>query len=397
MIDTVLMQFGGGEGIWGTVIWFLLFLVFMLFGPRLMITQTIWKLEKDVMRMELIDKQARDIVFKKVGSKGREIKKDVEGFMNFFAIPPVNLDPYGVIKKMDLIIRQADDKFKYFVEQIAPDFSYDEKKNLKNTLAGAMTTHQIAKIVRHNLEIIKKYKIFQLGMLLQMQMPMIEDIAKSSLNATKAFAEELPIGDSVGPLVAARMIPAKAKVNVYEDEDFAVAETKIAGRKVWIAKANGPGATIGFPGKFLVNFFKKHKFNRIITVDAAMRMEGEKPGSIAEGIGIAMGGFVERYQIEEVAVKYKIPIDAVAIKVNQEEALGPMIKEVLDAVPKAIEIVKENIRKAKKGEKILIMGVGNTCGVGNNISEAKKAEETIKKANKKIEDEKNKKKKKKWF
>lgn len=390
-----LSQFGGQGDLIGTIVWFLLFFVFMLFGPRLMVTQTIWKLEKDVARIEEISSRARSVVISKVSKRTKsDLKSSIAGFMDFFAIPPVDIDPYGIMKKLDLVIRQADDKFKYFVNQIAPDFSENEKCDLKNALAGAMTTHQIAKIVRHNLELIKKYKIFQLGMLLQMQMPMIEDIAKASFNATKAFIEELPIGDSIGPLVAASMIPPKAKVTVFKDDEFAVAQAEIAGKKVWISKAHGPGASTGNPGKFLLKLFKNNKFKRIISIDAAMRMEGEKTGSIAEGVGIAMGGSgVDRYEIEGIAVKYNIPIDAIAIKVNQEEALQPMVRHVLDAVPRAVETVKDAVKKAGKGEKILIMGVGNTVGVGDNSLEAKKAEEKIRKQIKVMEALKSKKKK----
>ena len=63
-----------------------------------------------------------------------------------------------------------------------------------------------------------------------------------------------------------------------------------------------------------------------------------------------------------------------------------MKKEVFEAVPDAIERVRENLKRAGK-DKILIIGVGNTCGVGNNHKDVAKAEEIIKKAIKKAEQE----------
>ena len=80
-----------------------------------------------------------------------------------------------------------------------------------------------------------------------------------------------------------------------------------------------------------------------------------------------MGGSgVDRYEIEEFATRYEIPLDAIAIKMSDEEAIMPMRKEIYEAIPDAIELVKEVIARGPKNEKILLIGVGNTCGVGND-------------------------------
>ena len=77
--------------------------------------------------------------------------------MEFFAVTPISTDPYGIMKKLDHIIKNYDSRFRCFVDQINPNASKEEKKNIKNALSGAITTHQIAKIVRHYVELIKKY------------------------------------------------------------------------------------------------------------------------------------------------------------------------------------------------------------------------------------------------
>lgn len=372
-----------------TVIWFLMFFVFIFFYPRLMISQTIWKLEKEIAALENLAKRTQAVVTKKVEPRpSAKLKESVASFMDFFAVPPVSEDPYGVIRKIDMVIRQSEARFKWFVRQIAPGLSEVEKADIKSALAGAMTVHQIAKVLRHLLEIIKKYKILQLALILQMQMPLIARLAKAAAAATKSFVDGIPIGDGIGPLVVASLVPAKARPKIYKDEEFAVAKIKIGGRPVLVAKADGPGATIGRPGKFLLKLMKKQRINRIITVDAALRLEGEKPGSVAEGVGVAMGGTVDRYEIEEVAVKKNIPLDAVGIKVSDEEALGPMRKEVLDAIPRATEALRAALKRAGKRERILIMGVGNTCGIPNTSKELPEAKKRLLKVLKKIEAEK---------
>jgi hypothetical protein len=365
---------GNGESLM-QILWFFSFIVFFMFGPKLMITQTIWKLEKDVAELEVLAEKTRKKVEKHVDKKTGRFPQEVREFMDFFAVSPISTDPFGVMKKLDHVIKQSDDRFVYFTNQIAGKLSVNEKKNVKNALAGAMSTHQIAKVVRHLLELTKKHKILQLAMILQMQFPLIKEAAVSAKLATDAFLLETPIGDGIGPLVAASLMK---KPKVDHKNDFAYSTAKIGGRTIIVGKASGPGATVGKPGKWLTSFGKKHKISRIITVDAAMRMEGEKAGSVAEGVGVAMGGpGVERYAIEAFAVQKNIPLDAVAIKVNQKEALQSMPIAVMKSVPLALNKLDTLIKRTKG--KILIIGVGNTCGVGNDQKAARIAVERIKK------------------
>lgn len=374
-MNFMLAQFGSD---WvSLVLWFVIAIVFFFFGQRIMVTQIIIQLEKEVAELEEMAGKSRNYVIHSITKKPDEkLKKSVNNFMEFFAVSPVSTDPYGIIKKIDHVVRNADEKFKYFVNQMAPNAPKERQKDIRNALEGAMTTTQIAKIVRHNLELIKKYKMFQLAIILQMQIPLISRIAKAALKATQAFADGMPIGDGIGPLVAANLI--NSKVQVFENYEFAVAKTNVAGRDVWVSKAAGPGASTGYPGKFLIDFMKKQKIDRMITIDAALKLEGEKTGSIAEGVGVAMGGTgVDRYEIEEIVVKNNIPLDAVVVKVSEEDALEPMKKEVFNAVSEATDNVKEILKRTKARERIMIIGVGNTCGIGNTKKELEGLEKKI--------------------
>ncbi len=373
MIEASLL--GGGD-IWSTVIWFLMFIIFMMFGPKMMVTQTILKLEKEALELEAMAANSKKTVLDFVSKKpSKKLKTNINSFMDFFAVAPVSTDPYGVMKKLDHIIKQADDRFDYFVDQIAPDFSKEEKKNLKSTLGGAITTHQIAKVVRHMLELIKKHKMFQMGMILQMQIPMIKEMAKAAEGATKAFRNQDAIGDGIGPLVVANMIKGKPKK--MENEEFIYSKTKFGKKNIILCKASGPGSTVGKPGKFMQKILKK-KVDRIITVDAGLKMEGEKSGVIVEGVGVAMNpGGTDRFEIEDIVVKKRIPLDAVVIRMSNKEALTQMTKEIANSLPRAIGIVKETIKRKNGKETILIMGVGNTCGIGNNHKDVLKSEKKI--------------------
>jgi hypothetical protein len=78
-----------------------------------------------------------------------------------------------------------------------------------------------------------------------------------------------------------------------------------------------------------------------------------------------MGGIgVERYQIEEVATRFNIPVYAVIIKESIQDAITVMRKEISDSFDKVINTVFALIEdKTLEGQSVLIIGVGNTLGV----------------------------------
>jgi hypothetical protein len=351
------------------------------------------KLEQSAAELDRMALKAENEVVKKLKNVDKKTKKSIKRFLEFYAIPPVNLDPYGIVKKYDHILTLEKERFNYFVSQIAPEADSEERARIVMGLSGAIELNMIRKIVRHYVELIKKTKSINLAFIIQMQLPFIERIAKSLLKGTEALANGWPIGDSVGPYVAASMIGDVKPMEA--DEETIVVRKKYKDRELIIIKAKGPGGRTGNPGKVLEKIAQKEKIAKIITVDAAAKLEGERTGEVAEGVGVAMGGVgVERYEIEEVAVKNKIPLDSIIIKMSQEEAIMPMPKDVLSAVPEAIELVHEAIERTKQKGKIVIIGVGNTSGVGNNAKGLDKTDEVIKYNIKRMELEEKAKKKK---
>ncbi len=387
--------FGGGDWI-STLLWIIFLWIFIWIGPRLMLQQTIWNLEKEVVEMEILARKAEELVYRFLPKRGKKEKKELSYFLEFFSIPPVDLDPYGIVKKIDHILRNSEEKMAEFVRYLYPNVKREREKDFKAGLSGAIMARQIAKIVRHYLEMVKKYKNLQIALLIQMQLPMIKRLLESSVKATDAFLREIPIGDSVGPLAAAKLMKRKHKI--YKEEEFVVAEGDLGGKKVFVAKAEGPGATTGYPGKFLTKFLKRNKIDRIITIDAALKLEGEKTGSVAEGVGVAMGGVgVERYEIEKIAQEKGIRLDAIIVKQSNEEALSPMKKEIFEAVPFVLERLEKMLSMGRKNEKVLIIGVGNTSGVGNDIKSAEEVERRLRNVYKKMEQMEKNKKKRKFF
>lgn len=380
----------GGEW-WTWILWLVFLMVFFMFYPRLMISQIMWKLERSVNELEGMSNKARRIVTREISKKpDKIIKNSVKRFFEFFAISPVSLDPFGIVKKLDHIIKNQKDRFDYFVNQVAPGMDAEKKECIKMGLAGGMSLYGIMKIVRHYVEIVKKTKNLQIAMILQMQLPFVEKMAKSLFRGTKAMVKGKPIGDGLGPYIAAKLIGNKKLKEI--EEDIVMAQVNIDGKKCFVLKASGPGGRIGFPGKAVEKLIKKNKIARIITIDAAAKLEGEKTGSVAEGVGVAMGGpGVERSYIENIVVRKNIPLDSVIVKMSPEEAVEPMKKAVKDAYPEVRKSISRSLKRVKKGGKVIIVGVGNSSGVGNSAKEIAEMEKWVDRYHKKEKAEKRKK------
>jgi hypothetical protein len=363
---------------WGTIVFYLFFFFIMpIFYLRMTYWQAIMKLETVSISLEKMTDEARKIIVRKVSKRpDQKVRSQVNEFMEFFVIEPVSLDPYGIMGKIEHLVNLSEDRFKSFVEKVGPQLDEEEKANLAMGLSGAISLNQISKIVRHIVELSKKTKNAQLAMIYQMQMPLVERVAKALLKGTEALSNGWPIGDAAGPFFAAHFIGDTKTTEI--EQDVLLAHRKIKGRNVFILKAKGPGGRLGKLGKAAEKIIRQKKIRKIITVDAAAKLEGERTGSVAEGVGVAIGGpGVDRSYIENIATKRNIPIDTFIIKMGQEEAIMPIKKEVINAIPRVVELVEQNISETHGN--VLVIGVGNTAGVGNNKKAALEAEARAKK------------------
>lgn len=387
----MLFQIGGD---WVSLLVWIVFLVFMMFFyPRFMVSQIMWRLERSARNLEEMSDKAKKIVTKEISDKPDKVLKDsINRFFEFFVISPVALDPFGVVQKFDHIIQNQRERFTYFVNQVAPKANSEKKASLEMGLAGGMAVHEIAKIVRHYVELVRKTKSMQIAMIVQMQLPLIERMAKGMFRGTIALSKGQPIGDALGPLVVAELI-GKNKVQKIGD-DIVMTKITLDAREVFVLKATGPGGRIGRPGKAVERVIAKNKITKIITVDAAAKLEGEKTGSLAEGVGVAMGGpGVERTYIENIVTKKGIPLDSIIVKMSQEEAIMPMRKAIKDSLPGVRESIKRSLERAKRGDKIILVGVGNTSGVGDSGESVEKVSKWVDAYEKKLKQAMKKKKK----
>ena len=112
-----------------TVVWFLMFFVLVFLYPRLMLSQMIFKLEQSATKLEHMAERSVNMTARKVEKNpSKELKKKIEDFSEFFVIEPSNIDPYGLVKKIDQTIRGMEDRFDEFVDDVAKKRPYNEKQ-----------------------------------------------------------------------------------------------------------------------------------------------------------------------------------------------------------------------------------------------------------------------------
>lgn len=350
------------------LIWILAFIIIWIYGQRIQTTLMLREIEGSLVRLKAMRDRGRQMVIsaiKEIGKPNEDPTARVDRLLEHVDIGPVSLDPTGIIRRLEHIIDVRDFRLKDEVRQMAPQADETQINNLTNVLEAALALNQIYKIVRHYYLMGKKTLSFYIILQIQMLLPLIMRESEAFASALKAFMLGQPIGDGAGALVAARLMYGREKRLIAQDT--VVSEIDLEGRKAYVIKAKGPGGNVGKPGEAIKQIIeeKEGRIALIIIIDAAQKLEGEKPGEVAEGVGVAIGGpGVDKYKVEEIAAKYKVPLSAVLIKEGIEDVVSTMRKEIVDGVEEAIERVKRLIREsAKEGDTIIIAGIGNTIGI----------------------------------
>jgi len=366
-------QLFGGDGGWTQYIglFYMVFIFIMIFyGQRLQARMMINSVENSVHKLRGIKDEGRKNAIetlKELGKSPIDISPRVDRCLDYFTIGPQNMDPAGIVAKLDHILEVRDQRLLDEVKLMAPQCEDSvQLHNMENTLEAAMALNYLYKIVRHFYIQGKKTMSLYVIMQLQMVLPLVMKEAEAYSAALTAFSFGQPIGDSVGPLIAGKMMRGYEARKVYKD--CVVATVPFEGRTALVMKAEGPGGNVGKPGDAIETVIEENngKIAMLIMIDAGLKLEGETVGEIAEGVGSAIGGpGVDAFKIEEKLVKYKIPINAVIIKEDIGDAVAPMRKEIHDAADKAIERVRELVlERTKEGDTLIIFGVGNSIGIG---------------------------------
>lgn len=372
MVPAVSQLFPAQDNIIGWIMqigWILMFVFMIFYSQRIQMWNMLNDVKRSLLRLKLMRDEGRKMAIstiKEIGKPKEDPTPRVDEFLEYVAYPPESMDPSGIVWKLEHMLDVRETRFKDDVKLMAPEADETQINNLENTLAAAHDLNFIYKVIRHFYLLGKKTMSLYVIMQVQMVLPLIMQIAKAYMSALQAFTDGQPIGDGAGALVAAKLMHGHKKSRIAKD--VVMSKVPLEGRTAYVLKAEGPGATVGKPGEAIRRIIEENdgKIASIIIIDAAQKLEGEKPGEIAEGVGVAIGGpGVEKFKVDEALLKHKIPMNAIIIKESIGDAYAQMRKEIIDAADKAIERIKRLIlERTKTGDSVIIAGVGNTIGIG---------------------------------
>ena len=342
------------------------FFILMFYGQRIQVSMMLIGVKKNLGKLDRLRTSAHASVLKSaLRFKGDQkmVEGRIQRLEGSFAIQPVNMDPSGIVGKLEHVLDTYDDNLRAEVKAIATGATDAEVNTLSNQMEISIGLDQMYRVVRHFYLLARKQGGIIALYQLQMAMPQIMEEAEAYNSAIDAFAKGEPIGDGVGPLIASKMAENAQPTEI--EQDTLVYETGIDGRNALIVRAKGPGGSVGKPGIAVEKLIETKNPSLVVTVDAALKFEGENSGEVAEGVGAAIGGpGVDRYHIEQSATKHNIPMIAVVVKMSNKEAISQMTQQVRLAVDEAIKRVKNTIEaRSKFGDTIIVAGIGNTMGI----------------------------------
>jgi hypothetical protein len=349
------------------------FFFYPILGQRLQLINVLRDIDRKLFRLKLMRDDVRQRTISALKQAGtdltdEELEKRLDAILDYFYIPPESMDPAGVVYKLEHILEIGENRFEDQVAALVKTDDLHRVKTLTNLVEVARAMNLIYRIVRHYYLLGRKTSNYFLAIQVQMMMPMILELAEAYRQASFAFYNGQPIGDGAGVLVAAKLAREIKAVTIDESiKDTTVMLGEGEGRKVYIIRAKGPGGTVGRPGEAVKKVIEMEgKVDTVITIDAALKLEGEETGKIAEGAGVAIGGpGIDKFKIETIAKEKNVSLYAIAIFQSIAEAITPMRESISKATEQALEKVKEIIRKyvPERGV-VIVAGIGNTVGIG---------------------------------
>jgi len=348
------------------LIWMLPIILFVFYGQRIQLIITSRDIKKSLSELEQFRNDSRDELINYIKqnlSPNGDPTQKLDRFFDYFTIMPVDIDPNGMIPKIHHLVRSREDTTRKQVMSMFSEISTLEITKVQNLLEIVTTLQLLHRIVRHLFLTAKKQNNYPLILPLQMMLPFIMEQAEALKDAVPAFKQGQPIGDGIGPLVVGGMMLDTKKQKA--EFETVYSESEFNDRKLILLKAEGPYATVGRPGEATESLVEKLKPNIIIMIDAALKLEGEDTGDVAQGFGAAIGGVgTDRFKIEAIATKHDIPIFAIVVRQSVKDAITLMKKEISDQTEKVRNQVYEMITdNSNPNETVLVIGVGNTLGV----------------------------------
>ncbi len=288
----------------------------------------------------------------------------LRSLLDLFAVYPVDLDPVGIVGKLKHLMDNYERKFK---AEASAALGTEDPVPVGRTVGyaeAAAALNTLYKVVDHFLWLANKYS--SLGLLQQLYavMPLFLKQGRAFLGFMDALDSGAPIGDGIGPMSVGLLMRGLQKFDIAPDTSAALGE--LEGRRVLFIKAKGPANNLGNLDDAVRRAGLIYgRISAIITIDAQLRLESERSGESARGVGVAIGGLgVERFNIESQAASGGIPLYAILVKESYAEAITIMTRDLAKSVDYVHEALRSILREMVPQDGVaVVIGVGNTLGI----------------------------------
>ncbi|MBD3350878.1 MAG: DUF1512 domain-containing protein, partial [Candidatus Lokiarchaeota archaeon] len=195
-----------------SLLFYVLFFISMFYGTKIQGYKSLKTLEKALEKFKKWHIETKNLAvkkFKKYSDENltvKDIENRIEDFLNFIMISPTSLDPAGLVPKFDHLLDVRENRYLNHVKRLAKNADEVQIHNLENLLEATMAVFQVYRVLLHYVLLGKKSKSYIILLQIEMQLSLLKAMAKAYVSAAKAFAEGSPIGDSLGPMVAASFI-----------------------------------------------------------------------------------------------------------------------------------------------------------------------------------------------
>ena len=103
----------------------------------------------------------------------QDIENKIDEFLNFITIPPVELDPYGLIPKIEHILNNRELKYLSEVRDLAITADETQVYNLEKLLEVASAVHMLHRLLLHYYILGKKFKSHMFLEQVKIQLPLL--------------------------------------------------------------------------------------------------------------------------------------------------------------------------------------------------------------------------------
>src|SRR5215472_1537354 len=196
------------------------FFLFFFYGSRLQTYNALREIGSGLNKLKVMKDKARKEAIDylvNVGKAPTDPAQRVDQFLDYVTIMPVDMDPAGLVGKLDHVVSTNNDRVRAEVGALLNQNNPVTVSISENLLEVATSLNQIHKIVRHFYLLGKKTNSYFTLIQLQMLMPMIIQEADALLNAVDSFKMGQPVGDGIGPVVVSRYMAGKEKRVVAKD------------------------------------------------------------------------------------------------------------------------------------------------------------------------------------